>query len=314
MERLLIRHVAGSRLFGTNLPTSDTDYKEIYIPSKDDILLGKTSMVGQSTTGSNSGKNTAEDTDTTRMSVQKYLHILTKGDMNALETLFSINNPECLEFVDPLFMEIYGNRDKLVSKAIYKSLGYLRSQCNRYVVRGERMEAVKDIVELLKDKPSGARLCDMYEEIVEYTKDRQFASIDILTDDVEYLNVCNRKNPIRCKISDAYHVYNNLYLEYGERTKNAMSLGGSDLKGIAHAVRISYQMIELLKTGLITLPRPEAEYLKSIRLGNEDMAEVTKEIDRMVQEIEVLGDNADSNSSYVDSLVKDFHMEMFKDI
>ena len=40
--------VYGSKLYGTNTPTSDTDLKSIYLPTIDDMLLGKKLAVHKS--------------------------------------------------------------------------------------------------------------------------------------------------------------------------------------------------------------------------------------------------------------------------
>ena len=39
--RLIYLSLYGSNLYGTALPTSDTDYRGIFIPSMEDLLLGK---------------------------------------------------------------------------------------------------------------------------------------------------------------------------------------------------------------------------------------------------------------------------------
>lgn len=39
--KILVKAVAGSHLFGTNTEKSDKDFKGVFLPSADDILLGK---------------------------------------------------------------------------------------------------------------------------------------------------------------------------------------------------------------------------------------------------------------------------------
>ena len=36
---MVVKIKFGSHLYGTNMPTSDLDYKSVYVPEGDDILL-----------------------------------------------------------------------------------------------------------------------------------------------------------------------------------------------------------------------------------------------------------------------------------
>ncbi len=57
---ILIKTYAGSHLFGTSTPESDTDYKGIYLPSSEQILLGNYPETIQQTTGASDEKNSKE--------------------------------------------------------------------------------------------------------------------------------------------------------------------------------------------------------------------------------------------------------------
>jgi predicted nucleotidyltransferase len=62
--RILCKIIAGSHLFGTNTPKSDLDYKGVFIPSADDILMNTYKHTDVSSTNDKYGsKNTSEDID-----------------------------------------------------------------------------------------------------------------------------------------------------------------------------------------------------------------------------------------------------------
>lgn len=295
-QTILFRHLAGSKLYGTNLPTSDTDYKEVYIPSPREILLGQTSKAGQSSTGSSKGKNTAEDEDVTRMSLQKFLQLCANGDVGCIETLFADVNAAAVIYQHDLWGVVLQARQQLTNRSIYKSMGYMRSQVNRYVVRGTRADAVKNILNILEGHPKGDRLESIRGEIEAGIKGFEFSAIEAGKDGL-HLTVCNRKSPMRNKIGDSYDIYKKLDDEYGARTKAAQNLNGLDWKGIQHCLRIGSQMVELLKEGKITFPRDNSAYLKKVRQGEIDVDEVMPQIDALFQEIETLGVEGDKTPS-----------------
>lgn len=313
MRKTLIHHLSGSKLYGTDIAGSDTDYKMVYLPSLDDLLLGNTISAQQSTTGDDKGRNTDKDTDLTKTSVQKFVNLLAKGDMGAIETLFSINNPDVIIEKHNIFDKIYDKRSLLISKNVHRALGYMRSQTNRYVVRGSRAKAVNEIVNILESFDQGARVESLCLEINAFCCDNEFSEVIVLEDGNTYLSVCDRKVPIRAKIGDAYKVYKKLQDEYGKRTAKAVELGGFDAKGVAHAVRIGQQMIELLETGEIKFPRPNANYLKSIRLGIADMDKVYSNLESIFDHISAIGEknkHYKTDQHVIDQITKEIHREI----
>ena len=61
--KLVFLTVFGSHLYGTNTLTSDTDYKGIFIPHKQDLLKNIASHHISYSTGKSDSKNTKDDID-----------------------------------------------------------------------------------------------------------------------------------------------------------------------------------------------------------------------------------------------------------
>ena len=59
---ILYRTKTGSNLYGTTLPTSDVDWKTIYLPDYNSILLGKKIGIHTSKTNNSGDKNTPSKT------------------------------------------------------------------------------------------------------------------------------------------------------------------------------------------------------------------------------------------------------------
>jgi hypothetical protein len=108
-EPLLIV-IRGSQAYGTNLPTSDTDYSGIYIQSAEDILGFRYKEQ------INDDKN-----DTVFYEIRRFLDLLSSNNPTVLELL---NTPEdCIIFKHPLMNKILQHRDKFITKTCGKSFG-----------------------------------------------------------------------------------------------------------------------------------------------------------------------------------------------
>lgn len=71
-----------------------------------------------------------------------------------------------------------------------------------------------------------------------------------------------------------------------DRARQAESNSGVDWKALSHAVRVARQAIELLETGFVIFPRPEAEHLTAIKIGSLPYQKVAEEIDDLLPAVE----------------------------
>src|SRR3954469_21639760 len=78
----------GSRLYGTQTPTSDLDMKVVVLPPIDEVLYGTklVNKVKQTRTGP--GKNTADDIDLEEIPLQIFAKDFLGGQTYALEIAF----------------------------------------------------------------------------------------------------------------------------------------------------------------------------------------------------------------------------------
>src|ERR1700677_3249897 len=89
MNKIIFRCLFGSSLYGTNTPTSDLDYKSVFIPDGKDLVLQKAAKHLQNNTKKNDAvKNLKEDIDDESFSVQTFLRLLCEGQTVALDMLF----------------------------------------------------------------------------------------------------------------------------------------------------------------------------------------------------------------------------------
>lgn len=304
----------GSTIYGTALPTSDTDLKGIFLPYGKDIVLGKApSTITIRTNDSGSGvRNSAEDIDLEIFSLYRYLELLAQGQTVALDMLFC---PQDFIFKEtPGWLTIKSFKDKLVNKKCGAAIGYATAQANKYSLRGHRMLALEEVLDMLepyyKDHPrwtleealdkigfveaysasdrSVVKCYHLYDKLSERCKEyvcfpREIAP-HIPQGYIEYLEVCGKKAGLTASVKFAYEVFRNELSGYGDRAKAAKE-GGADWKAMYHAVRIAEQTQELMLTGHITFPRPEAPYLLKIRRGEVRVDEVSRIIEQGIEKI-----------------------------
>lgn len=78
-------------------------------------------------------------------------------------------------------------------------------------------------------------------------------------------------------------------MEYGRRAQLAAENKHIDWKAISHALRVAYQVKEILTKSTITFPLQEAEFLIQVKEGKLNyMNEVAPTLDTLMDEVEDL--------------------------
>lgn len=322
----IFKSIYGSHLYGSNVSTSDTDIKGVYLPSADEILLSEIPATFTENSNQTNQKNTSEDTDFQLFSLKKFVHDMLGGQTYALELLFSPKE-SWVEEPDPVWLELVANRDKIVSKNITAMVGYARSQAFKYGEKGKRLSVYQDVVDTLKAAEGAGflveDLLEAYASNLNYLINlvhSDFISVHKKENDasgVLYLDVNGVMVPVGATTEYALEVYELRLKEYGSRAKKAKDDKGQDLKALYHAVRIAYQAEELLRTGFITFPRPEAPLLLEIRNGNVSDVEIKNLIDesfervREAEKTSTLRLHADRD--WANQFLKNAHLKVIKD-
>jgi predicted nucleotidyltransferase len=126
--------VRGSHAYGTNVPTSDTDYAGVFIQSEDDILgLKYKEQVND------------DSNDTVIYELRRFLGLLGTNNPTVLELL---NTPEdCVIYKDPVFDFILENREKFITKLCANSFGgYAKQQISKAKGQNKKQNWEKDKV------------------------------------------------------------------------------------------------------------------------------------------------------------------------
>jgi hypothetical protein len=285
----------GSHLYGTNTENSDLDMKAIYIPSAREIILGNYKKTITVTRNKKEGeRNTKDDIDVEMFSLDRYLELLMEGQTVALDITFGVGVDDIeSDLGSEIFITIIQNLDKLLTRNVNAFVGYARQQAAKYGIKGSRMDALKSVMEMLElfyyqdklidHKVELEALVERSSELISLEKTPLIEIVDIKgpNGSVEpHLHVCGRKIPFHAKVQFAKQVFGKILEGYGSRARKANLDGGIDWKALSHAVRVNNEALELLNTGKITFPRPEAQLLLDIKLGKIEYEKVAEMIEQ----------------------------------
>lgn len=311
MDSTIVRIEFGSHLYGTNTPTSDRDYKSVYIPCASDILLQRVKgSTGHKIKREEYDKNTPGDTDDEAYSLQRYLSLLAEGQTVTVDMLFA---PKPI-LTTPLWNDIRKNKDRLLTKKNAAFVGYCRTQANKYGIKGSRVAAAKEAMELfqhgIETLGNLAKVGDWITEgfnngnehtciVTKETTPGKFET---------YFECCNRMVGFKNTLKEAANIFTRIYEEYGHRARLAQTNEGIDWKALSHAVRVANEALELLSTSHVTFPLPNAAHILEIKRGFVPYSEVAEEIESLLMEVEhaskVSSLRAEPDVEFIDSLVK----------
>lgn len=303
----------GSQMYGTSTPESDTDLKSVFIPSGQDILMGTGKPIFSTSTGDPKAKNTAADVDEESFALQRFLKMCAEGQTVCIDMLFA---PESsLIMGTQIWHYIQKNTHRLLTKKSKTFIGYCRTQANKYGIRGSRVAAARIAVALLEPhKSSHAKLESLAPEIRVLCEQPHMEIISMPSQtgpDILHWEVCNRKAPFTSSIKYAYDIFKRVLDEYGHRALEAEKNQGVDWKALSHAVRIAEQGIELLETGHITFPRPNAAHLLDIKQGRLPYQQVADQIDQLLLDVEDAAEKSnlpeEADQDWINDLVFTYH-------
>lgn len=280
----------GSYVYGTNLPTSDKDYKGIFIPSSRELLLGKgRETVTTTTRSSDQLKNGAEDIDLEMFSLKQYMKLLLEGQTVALTMLFC---PEVNRLSSSWQWEfIVENKHKWLHKGVSAFAGYCRTQANKYGIKGSRVAAARFAMEFFSTKSPQCKLRDHWDLVILCFKGAEHCEfleepIRGSNKTVRMVSICNKKVQENITFKEATKIYTHLFNEYGQRALAAENQQGIDWKALMHAVRVASEAHQLLTEHKITYPSPNRELLLQIRKGELEYAKVAAIIEEGLEQLE----------------------------
>lgn len=344
-ENLIYKCVVGSQAYGTSIPTSDVDYKGIYVQSNDDILSFKYNEqieVGK---------------DECYYEVRRFLQLAQSANPTILEMLFIP-----MEFVvqsSPQFNLIRESRDIFVTrkccmsfggyaiaqikkaKGLDKKMNWEKSKMERkipldfcYIITGLGSVPLKQW--LGRQSQHNERKQEFYGVCsINHVRDMYF--IYPSNGDLGYHGIVNQaetSNDLRFSSipkaemprgitmyynKDGYIKHCKDYREYidwlGSRnTQRYVDIKGHhqqiDGKNILHCRRLLDMAIEIAKEGTINVLRPNAEYLLQIRRGEIPIEDIIAKAEEDIKNLDELYNESNLPTSVDMNLVNELLLKV----
>jgi hypothetical protein len=295
---IIVKTLFGSHLYGTNTPESDQDFKGVFLPSKEQILLGRIpKSISEKTKQDNSIKNTSEDIDFEMYSLHYFIHLACEGETVALDMLHAPE--EMIIEKSPIWDSIVKNRFRFYTKNLKAFVGYARRQAAKYGIKGSRLNDAQRVLDFLNtslevDYAAGAmRMRTIWENLP--TGEYIFKHPPN-ENGMRYYEVCGRKLGESELITNAHVIVGGFVKSYGERARMAAANEGIDWKAVSHALRAAMQVKQILTEKTLTLPFKESEatFLRMVKQGKLDYQKtVAPELEHLMEEVEALSLKSD---------------------
>ncbi len=219
--------LSGSRLYGTDRPGSDYDYRGFTVAPYEYLL----------------GMQTFRDTDVKGadhkvFSLQRFFELIKKGDPQATELLFA--PADKFVHLTEVGEQVLANKDLFVSNKIYmRIMGYSYSEWRK------AMTVKLEIVGRTRTE----------DDIVADIRNLFKPDKDVMDTIIELLFQSKEKKLVPST------------RKLGEKRKKELDEFGFCVSSAAHSLRLMGQLVELMTEGSITFPRPNAKELLAIRTG-----------------------------------------------
>jgi len=310
--------IVGSKLFGSDTPDSDTDYRGVFIPSVRSCITGKKEDKITFKTNKGHDKNNSNDVDIQLWSIQYFLELLSKGDVNALDLLFSHTNKDAVIIMTEKFRRVILSKDILFNmKDAVSYIGFSRQQAEKYGVKGKRYGKIKDICEyivslnLKGNTRLGTIIPDIVDKFGEFPLCFTTTMEDNMGRDALFLEICGSLHQETISVKEFVRRIKPKHESYGNRAKLAETQDGEDYKALSHAIRCLRQVETLFSAGEITFPLPYAGYLRDIKLGLVSREEIEKEFNSKADLLTFKAENSIPDYKVNEKVIERFIMMFY---
>jgi hypothetical protein len=274
----------GSHLYGTATLESDLDYKGIFLPAKEDLLLGRVPKSFNYSTRKGESRNTKDDIDIELYSLHYFLKLACDGQTVAMDMLHAPENMILQN--SKIWDAILINKQKFYTKNLKSFIDYARRQASKYGIKGSRINAALQVLEVLKDEDPSTKMKAVWDQLP-----RVEHCYDVAPDPngMRQFQVCGKSFQESATIGYVIPIIKKFYDDYGRRAKLAAKNKNIDWKAVSHALRAAYQTKEIITENTLTFPLREADFLRKVKQGKLDyLSEVGPELETLMAEVERL--------------------------
>jgi predicted nucleotidyltransferase len=289
----------GSHLYGTDTPESDADYKGVFIPTKEQIMLGNIPKQVSFDSNTSNQKNSKDDIDCQLYSLHYFLELLRKAETVALDM---IHSTEQVIHKTIHWDYIYDRRRFFYTKNMKAFMGYCKKQAAKYGMKGSRINSAKKLLDFLNTKDDNQRISEFWEQLPT-DEHSTFSTCSPHNPDIRLFNFCGKQLQETIKVSYAKDIVQSFLDKYGDRARKAANNEEVDWKAMSHAIRATLQLEEIYTTGDLKFPLKDAEYLKLVKQGQLDFkGSVLPTLEDGIERVEKLAEQ----SNYPENIKSNF--------
>ena len=305
---------SGSHLYQTNIETSDMDITGIFLNDLDSLLMQRRKDDIDLSTNKENTKNTKDDIDIKLISLHQWIKNLRRGEVNAIELMFSMFYIGNIIYKRPFFHDAitkrakpsYHGKDKLTHRNIDSFKYYAINHARRNGLKSERYKTFATLCSMIeknyslkipdenirpkdkklendiKKKDKCGRFIDWHLELL-----NSLENVRVINEDGKrYLSVYGKKYQDTISIKKLESLFHKEKNMYGQDVLD--NLGDVNWKHLSHSIRVLYEALEYLESGFITFPltKEKAQRIKSIKLKQLPFQEIQLEFDILLKKIE----------------------------
>jgi hypothetical protein len=288
-RKILFKTLFGSKLYGTNTPTSDEDWKEVFLPRKEFLLVGRKPTNVVVSTGNDHARNTKDDVDYEYIPIQVFANDFIGGQTYAVELAFAVLSEEFKagqEVYDLMFLDfVHELTEKFLTSNIKAMIGYAMNQAQIYGIKGTRLASVRKFTDKVAEVLASGEFksedkLEVLEPWVNANADKYLfmTTYENMDKKLPGVSVLEKTYPLSITIGEAQERTIALKAKYGSRAESAEAAKGIDWKATAHAVRITCQAIAVLRDKELKFPFDDIDVklLLSIKNGERSFDEVAE--------------------------------------
>lgn len=301
-NKIVYLTVSGSKLYGTDTPSSDLDVRGIFIPTERSVLLKKDEAHYVHDTNNSKVKNTSEDVDLTIHSVYGFFNQLAKGETGGIDVLFSIFAKNII-YEDKAFTDVIrANYKRFLNKNMSSFIGYALGQTKRFGIKGARYSELDSFVKSLPkitEENKEQKLKGFFDLFRELISEKEYNYIKFVqapaprgkgdNNFVPYISILGKLWEGGVSIEYFVERVNKLYEQFGNRTISISNTDSkTDWKAVSSAGRIAKEVLELLETGFIRFPLKDAAEIRDIKQGKIDVEVCLDRIQDTLEKVDIL--------------------------
>jgi len=286
----ILEIVGGSQLYGTATPTSDKDFVGIFMPPREYVFGLKSVQeidLGIAAKGED-GKNTEDAVDRKLYEYRKFLTLALGSNPNIVEILFV--DPETAVYIDISGQDLLANRSWFVSKlCMQKFIGYAHSQKHKMIIRRDHFNELRLAYKHLEKYDHKNVMAEVYNDsqAMMYTPDDGGAQQQLFwkKDTGHHVHIGDLCLEPSVYVKKAREILKERLDKATNRSELVLKYG-FDTKFASHLIRLLHEGLDLLRTGQLVFPLPQAELIMEIKQGKWEIGKVIELADQLEAQME----------------------------